>query len=845
MSGRGWLVPVVLLACACTDQANLGGGGRAATPVSITLPIEVLGSGSPDEPVIASAELAVASADLSSVQTLYVECHRCGFYGPPEFEALSQPLTLVKASLRIAAESSDSDATPWIDVTDRNVTVDPVAAAHGGINGGLVTLGFRVPIDDATRARLVGAPATNRLEFRFNGSDGISNGFRILDVQFQDSAGKTLSPVSKRWADIELEKSAGAAASSASLAGAMGWTARNTLRKSAIVNRTLRAACSDCHAADGRDLQYFNYSDNAIVQRSRFYGLTTEQGQDIAAYLRSSLATEVPHVPAAAPWNPPYQPGPGLDDKPAVEWSAGAGLDAALPDGVTFMKGFVGQPVNQAPLVVTQAEVRAALDPTRQLDTRELALPLQFPDWNSWLPIVHPLDLWAPGAAATNGLFEQGYQGKTPLAAYSALREFLDANKDPGRKYGDWTELTPSQRSQLQGLLQALGGQTLAFGGGGQGSRVSPDAQNPYGVQLGGQGLQALLAGSTATLADLSTCGPTGPCTPFSTESFIERANLGLYHWLAVKQWEAVEKYGLQSQAAFHGRVDANGSWIGEGEFRGWPYGWPSVFYLAPRTLFAPESSAQGTRQYYFAWENRLTSYYRSSQWDQLQVTVNPGWAGASNGAVDWPSHLGFISALADDLVSADATAEISAAHLLRFFANTSKLSQLANTDIPFDQPNASDPSNLFANSGGQSKADLLFKLSPAIVLDGGANQPTRFRLLEQTAPGLYLALVNGMVSNYDELFTSTTRDQYRICDPDNMQLGNPESYAGQRFCIDAARTPLPLDAQSQPYCPYPSDNGYTTAQYSLWGVLAATQVGADAQLVKRWSDWNDRMWPP
>ncbi len=287
---------------------------------------------------------------------------------------------------------------------------------------------------------------------------------------------------------------------------------------------------------------------------------------------------------------------------------------------------------------------------------------------------------------------------------------------------------------------------------------------------------------STAALADLTTCGPVAPCTPFSTESFIERANLGLYHWFAVKQWQVVEGYGLQTQPTFHGSVDSNGNWVGQGEARGWPYSWPSVFYLAPRTLYAPESTASGTRVYYFSWEKRLVSYYRTNQWDELQVVLAAGWPGASNGAVDWPSNLGSITALADDLISANAPAPITAAHLARYFANAGKLAQLANTDLPFDAPAASDPTNLYANAGMQSKADLLFKLSPAILLDSDAATPSRFRLLDQITPGLYLLFVNGMLSSYDTLFTGTARSQYRLCDPNNTQLGGPEPSSGMRI---------------------------------------------------------------
>ena len=705
-----------------------------------------------------------------------------------------------------------------------------------------MTLGFRVPIDDSARARLVGAPGANQIEFRFNGTDGNSNGYRVLDVQLQDGAGKELTDTKKTWADISVEKSAGQSSSPQSERGAALWTARNTLLKSPVVPRAIRAACSDCHAADGRDLQYFNYSNNAIVRRSQFYGLSEEQGRDIAAYLRASLYAKVPHVPAAAPWNPPYQPGPGLDGKPASEWSAGAGLGAALPDGKAFVQAFTGQPVSDAS--VSQAQITTAMDPSAQLNMREISVPLQFPDWSSWLPPIHPLDIWTPDSGQTTGLFEAGYQGNAPLLAYHTTTSWLDSKQNPSGSPNDWSHLTPSQRNELQNLLQTVGAQSVAFGGGGLGSHVSSDPKNPYGAQLGGQKLQALANTQTTALADLSTCDPAGACTPFSTESFIERAEVGLYHWMAVKQWEVVESYALQAQASFHGQVDSSGSWAGQGELRGWPYAWPSVLYLTPRMLYAPPSAAQGARSEYFAWEHRLVSVYRTNQWDQVQETVNPGWPGASNGAVDWPSIVGFIQSLADELSAANAPSSIVAAALMRFFLASSKLAQLANTDISFNTPNPANPQDLYSNSGMQSKADLLFKLSPSNVLDNGVKQPTRFRLIEQIAPGTYLQFVNGCIASYDALFGNTARSEYRICDPSNMALGGAEQYSGMRFCIDATRTPLPLDADGKPYCPYPAANGYTTEQYSVWGVIAATQLGADAALVNRWSDWNDRMWP-
>src|SRR6185295_10423817 len=94
------------------------------------------------------------------------------------------------------------------------------------------------------------------------------------------------------------------------------------------------AKCGDCHAQDGRDLKYFNYSNNSIRVRSMFHGLTAQQGDQIASYIRS-LNTPAPA--SARPWNPPYQPGPGLDSAPVANWAAGAGLDAVLESNVEMM----------------------------------------------------------------------------------------------------------------------------------------------------------------------------------------------------------------------------------------------------------------------------------------------------------------------------------------------------------------------------------------------------------------------------------------------------------------------------------------------------------------------------
>ncbi len=806
----------------------------------MVFPIEVLGDGDPGNPVVASADIALDPGSIPSATQLVIRTHRVGFYNSPEFQTLSKPITKVGGSMRIVGGSGNA-AAPWIDITDANVQLDDVERVHGGINGALVTIRFRVQLDAAARGRLVGYPATNRIEFRFNGTDGNSNGFRVLDLQLQDATGKDLIENAHQWADIGAQKTAGKTWTPDADQGKALWTAQNVLVKSPIVSMKLRASCSACHASDGRDLQYFNYSDNAIVQRSRFHGLSESQGKQIVAYLRASLYDKVPHVVQATPWNPPYQPGPGMDNKPVVEWAAGAGIDAVLPDARSFINAFVGKATNSTS-AVTQADVDAAMDPSpgKVLNTRELPVALQFPDWNSWLPIEHPLDIWTPDAGQAAGLFEtQGDSNSNPVMTLQRISNFLAANKNPNGAYGDWTHLSPALRSQVQSWMQALGASSIGFIGGGRGSRVSPNPSKPYGGEIGGAKLQSLMSPTTAAAASMPAA--------FTKEAFMERALFGMIHWMGVKQWELSQTYGLEGpQSVLHGTRDSSGNWVGSGEQRGWTYSWPSIFYLAPHMTYVP----QGSRQFYFSWEPELTSFYQTNQWYELQMTLNPGWAGASNGAMDWPYHMVFTESVADDLIRANAPPKITAMHLARFFAIRTKLAQLANTDIPFNQPDPNDPTNLNKNLGVQSRADLVnHKLGVGEVVDRGpaVSERTRFRLLDSVAPGTHLLFINGSISLYNKLYAATTYGQYRRCDPNASFSGDPlhdpEPESGFRFCLDAKRTPLPLNSNGQPHL-VGSWNEWTTEQFTTWGIVSAGNHGAEPARLKVLSDWDNLMWP-
>lgn len=816
-----------------------GGSGGAPTGKELLLPIEVLGSGDPDEPAIAATALTLGAADVEKATQLYVRCHRCGFYNAPAFKALVKKVTKVKASVRIVGDAAQAhDDVPWVDITDQNIQLDEMAASHGGINGALVVTGFTIALDAATRARLATAPVINTIEFRFNGTDGDSNGYRVLDVQLRDAAGKNLTPLAKRWADIGAEKNMPIASGGAPPGEAL-WNARDTLQESPIVKHTLRAACSSCHAPDGSDLTYFNYSNNSIVQRSRFHGLTEQQGQQIAEYLRYNAKGRLPHVPQAAPWNPPYQPGPGLDAKPTWEWAAGAGIDAVLPSAAAFTKALLGQPVDNSPLAVTQAEVDKVMDPKGKLAVRDIPIALELPDWNAWLPTVHPLDIWTPEAGQTEGSFEtQGDEGHNPIKVVERVRTFLREHLNPNQMYGDWSHLSADERGQIAAWLSDIGSKTTDFGGGSRGTRESSDPNKPFGCQLGAAKLQAQADAATMAQFDAKA---------YSTQAFIERVDFSLYRWMVVQQWEVSHSYGLEGdQTYFYGHKDQqSANWVGEGDTRGWFFSWPSLFYVAPHILHAPEGTGDQHRENYYAWEKPLDSFYRTNQWYQLQMTVNPGFPGASHGAMDWPYHMGFTEAVVDALRDAKAPARVSAAHLMRYFEIRTRLAQIANTTIPFDAPDANDPTNLTRNQGIQSKADLLFKLSPTEILPKKLDEmdANRYRDLESILPGLHVIMLNGNIALYNAFYAGADVATFRRCDPNNTSLGGPEQKSGFRFCVDAARTPLPLDAKGKQYLPWSWDQ-WTTEQYSTWGVIAATELGAEPTRVATWDAWNKSVWP-
>jgi hypothetical protein len=289
--------------------------------------------------------------------------------GSPEVTAMSLRVHGLNSQNKMSIRINESP--DWITLNRGNVSFPFPDGKLFGMSGAQGTIRMIVPLP-----RGIVRPGQNVVRFRFNDEDGISIGYRVLAFNFLASPdSQSLVPASEF---VQEDPSAWRPPLDSAEAIAEG----KKLWYSAPLwddGRPIRVSCSECHAHDGRDLKYFNYSSKSIIARSIYHRLTQDQGTRIASYIRS---LPVPYEANGRPWNPPYQPGPGLDSKPVRSWAAGAGLEWVLDRDYDTLKYIFPD--------------EASVDSYRfskMTNPREIPIYIQFPDWNHWLTARHPIDL--------------------------------------------------------------------------------------------------------------------------------------------------------------------------------------------------------------------------------------------------------------------------------------------------------------------------------------------------------------------------------------------------------------------------------------------------------------------
>jgi hypothetical protein len=355
---------------------------RASTSDSngkVTLPLEVLSSGGSY-----TVTTTVNAPSGQSATRLWMRIHNLAFDN--------------EASVQV-------NDGPWIAVSNQSASIEGGGKAYGGIGGGFSTLKLSVPITSAQNG-------TNTVRFRFNGTDGVVSGYRVLGFNLRDASSNNLVDEGSnfQWTDPTTWKPGYPSTTDIS-AGEQLWRTA-TIVDSPLNHSTLQAHCMDCHAQDGRDLYKFNFSDNSIMQRSMFHGLNETQGKQIASYIRTLTAKYGVPGSNCRPWNPPYQPGDKLDSRPRTDWTCGAGIDSVMDNDLDSQRWIFPDGIN-----------KDAVATGKQINLREIPISFQLPDWMHWLPRIHPKDAW--GDYFTNSNLNKEYAGDGGGSATYNMRSVL------------------------------------------------------------------------------------------------------------------------------------------------------------------------------------------------------------------------------------------------------------------------------------------------------------------------------------------------------------------------------------------------------------------------------------
>jgi hypothetical protein len=497
-------------------------------PTPIRLPLEVIGPDGYTEAVTIDVPDVYYSTEAEYVfnaDRLYLQVHR-----PVYRDAGVNSGRGPKASVRL-------NGGPWVGLTNDVVECFDREAAYGCLSGVIYTARITVDLYHFGQPGL--QPGQNTIEFRFNGTDGLTIGYRVLELNLLDVAGHsvfgpdtfvhedpaTWTPPRPDPADI--------------IEGNRLWHEAELVEGSWPGAPEIRATCSSCHARDGRDLKYFAYSNWAIQERAKHHGLSQVEAEQIASYIRS---LDVPAPELGRPWNPPFQPGPGLDQRPAEEWSAGAGLDAVLDSDAEMREH----------LFPGESLANVAADAT--LNVRETPIGMQLPDWNAWLPTVHPVDVWGDFFLATAPVDSSDGDGSGDvLGWYERLMHRLETEGP----------LAMHDRGDLLSLID----------------RFTAAGITHFWIR--GEGGQNLPGGLAPEIARRS-----------------------IRSWTVVKLWEAHREFDLEALAT---------TVYSEGEARSWLGGRRSVFDLSPKDAadgydrFAWQTTLEGRTESTQWYQTQLT----------------------------------------------------------------------------------------------------------------------------------------------------------------------------------------------------------------------------------------------
>lgn len=371
-----------------TTPPDNNGGGGAINPTppptdAVQFPVEVLGSDQHTEEF-----KFVLNDNLNNIYGAQFTIHGLGYTN--------------KASVSI-------NGSQWIPLNNRTVIFPrKFERLWTGIGGIQNTLTMVLPF----ASNNIIPSVTNTIKFKFNDTTKQSVGYRVLnaDIVRREETSDREKTYAHGWdqpspykptyiTNVVYNYPAVKLSTTKTIDDPKNWTPKSS--DPVVINQgkdlwfngnifekgqPLKAKCSDCHFTDGYDLKYFNYSDKSIVARSKYHGLSEQQGLALASYIRS---LNVPYQEKGRPWNPLYQPGPGMSKVPIDNWVAGAGMEWVLDDDIKSFKYIFPNGTQNG---IVYNGVVQPIDFKKAYNINDIPIAMQLPDWNHWLPKVHLKD---------------------------------------------------------------------------------------------------------------------------------------------------------------------------------------------------------------------------------------------------------------------------------------------------------------------------------------------------------------------------------------------------------------------------------------------------------------------
>ena len=546
----------------------------------IKLPIEILGAENKTE----ERRFNLTADQLSKVAVLWLQVNNLSYED--------------KASIRINTGS-------WQTLNHQTVSILSPEKERGGMShGGYNTIRFTIPINNFRTGDI------NILRFRFNKSDGISNGFRVIKFNLLDANSQEILDDSYFEEDDPATWKLPFSDATSIAKGKDLWFNADLESNYLPVNRKgfwysqelsgakpIKAKCASCHTQDGRDLEIFSYSNISIIERAKFHKLTEEEGKYIASYIRS-LSDEHENVGRyGRPWNPPYQPGPEVANMPIKEWAAGAGLDAVLEKDEEMLPYMFPNGVNQE-------TVYDRFDSDKMYDRTIMPIAIQFPDWKHWLPMIHPMDAYSNG-----NFYQQSYDDRAlyvnlnsskmnPEKGYEIFRQYLV--NAPKKADGVTVDIASMSQNRLEILKEQHRVFRLHF----RFYQAQGGDLNKHWRSITGLGLNSL-----------------------STDVPVDFAATSLARLMAVKNFEFMNEFNMQDQAPSYMLPEDQPNvrqWFHHPDAK-------HVFEIPAHITGCLDGDCQS-----FTTQPRNVGQFESTNWYQVQSVLAPGnGANSHNGPVD------------------------------------------------------------------------------------------------------------------------------------------------------------------------------------------------------------------